>query len=75
LDAREYIVPEFVIWPPGMRVCEATTNAEAELAVIAEPPTVITAGDAGWEGTMAWVAVPPITKVPPLEASEYATPE
>jgi hypothetical protein len=75
LDASERIVPEFVIWLPGVRVCAPTTKAEAEFAVMVELPTVITGGEVGWEGKIAWVAVPPTIKAPPLEASEYTIPD
>lgn len=42
-EARETGVPETVIWPPGVRVCEPITKADEESAAIVELPTVITA--------------------------------
>lgn len=41
LEAREIVVPECVIWPPGIRVWDATMKADAEFAVMVEKSRVM----------------------------------
>ena len=43
-EARETVVPETVISPPGVTVCIPTTNPDAEFAVMVELPIVTIAG-------------------------------
>lgn len=78
-EARETVVPETVICPPGVTVCVPTTNPDAEFAVMVELPIVTTAGvvatatgDVDGEG-FAGSTTTGLVDVVPVGGSEFTT--
>ena len=59
--ARDIVVLDTAIRPPGVRVWPATTNSDAELAVYVDPATESTGGDGEGSGFEASV---PATRFP-----------
>lgn len=63
LGFREMTVPEAVIWPPGVKVCDPITTADEESWVRTELPIVIITGVEP-EAGVVWPGFPTTGVVP-----------